>query len=576
MNWDLTPLFASEKELIEHIKSTHKKAENFEKKYKGNLNKLSSLFFSNTIEEYEQICEDVGLAATYAFLCFATDTTKGGFYAKYQQQTNNISEKILFFELEFNTLNDEFQKKIIKNTPEYEFYLLSLIKEKKHQLTQSEERVLLKKSPTGASAFARLYDEHFSKMRFELDGKTLNQEQILSNLYSEDRELRKTSCETFSKELEKHIDLLTYIYNMVRTNEKIEVELRGYEDAEHSMHLHNRISKKSVDALINASENSYHLVQKYYKVKKNILGYDTLYDYDRYAPISVQEKPYDYPTCQKIILDAFGSFDEEFRQIAQKAFDEKWIDVMPKDAKRGGAFSHPATPKTHPYVLLNHTNKLRDLFTLAHELGHAIHQYYSAQAGYLGSDTPLTTSETASIFAEMIVFDYIKDSLSKEEKTALYSSKLEDIFATLYRQINFTTFEREVHAHQDELTKEQLAQIWLKQSHKMFGDSIELKSYYWLWYSYIPHFIHSPFYCYAYAYGQLLVLAFYGAFKSGACEDFVDKYKEFLKAGGSNAPKKLIAKFGLDIEDESFWDIGIQQIKNLSNEFFALSEESRC
>ncbi|NLC27823.1 MAG: M3 family oligoendopeptidase, partial [Campylobacteraceae bacterium] len=231
--------------------------------------------------------------------------------------------------------------------------------------------------------------------------------------------------------------------------------------------------------------------------------------------------------------------------------------------KRSGAFSHPATPNVHPYVLLNHTNRRRDVFTLAHELGHAIHQYLAKDAGYLASDTPLTTAETASVFAEMLVFDYMIENVPSSSKTAMLAGKIEDIFATLYRQVNFTTFERRVHSHEGELSLDKFNTFWMEESVKMFGNSVTLTSNYKIWWSYIPHFIHSPFYCYAYSYGQLLVLALYGLYKEGTCKDFVVRYQEFLRAGGSKSPKELVGLFGFDIEDIHFWEIGISQVERL-------------
>lgn len=244
--------------------------------------------------------------------------------------------------------------------------------------------------------------------------------------------------------------------------------------------------------------------------------------------------------------------------------------MYPKDKKQGGAFSHSATPDTHPFILLNFTEKRRDLFTLAHELGHTIHQKLSYNVSFLNQDTPLTTAEMASVFAEMLVFDFIKDKLKKDELIALYAAKIEDIFATLYRQINFTCFERRIHAHKDELSKEQINQIWMEESQKMFEESVHLTKNYASWWSYIPHFIHSPFYCYAYAYAQLLVLALYGLYKSKKCENFKELYIKILSLGGSVSPKELVAMFDLDIENENFWKIGIKEIEKIIDEFMEL------
>ncbi len=567
MNWDLNALYENNKKLDIDLEEAKVKAKNFEKMYKGCLKNLNSNEFLEAIREYEKISQILGKIMTYSFLKFATDSSNGGFYAKYQNEYTKVSEFLLFFELEFNHLSKLKQKEFIDNSNGYTFYLESLQKQKSHQLTAKEERILLKKSTTSGSAWSRLFDEHFSRLKFSYDGKKISEEEILSLLHNPDRDIRKKATMAFSKGLKPHQPLLGYIYNMIKTDHKSDCELRKYSSPEQFRHFDNKITQESVNALIDAAEDSFNLVQDYYVKKAKLLGLEQLHDYDRYAPLETKEEVYDFERSKDIVLKAFNKFSPKFASIAKKAFDEAWIDVMPQDGKRGGAFSHPATPDTHPYVLLNHTNRRRDLFTLAHELGHAIHQYLSRDVGYIASDTPLTTSETASVFAEMLVFDYIKDTLSEEEKTSLYAGKIEDIFATLYRQINFTTFERRVHAHDGELDLVTFNKYWLEESKKMFGSSVKLSKSYEMWWSYIPHFIHSPFYCYSYSYGQLLVLALYGLYKSEECDDFIEIYTSFLSAGGSRSPKELISKFGFDIDDKEFWKIGIEEIRKLLKEF---------
>jgi len=357
---------------------------------------------------------------------------------------------------------------------------------------------------------------------------------------------------------------------MIKSDLKIECELRGYNSPEVPRHLDNRISQKSVDSLVKSVNERFDLVSEYYEIKKRLLGLEKLKDYDRYAPIGSDEKELEYNEASKLVLDSFREFDEEFYKIANEAINNGWIDVFPKEGKRGGAFSHPATPDTHPYIMLNYTNKRRDIFTLSHELGHTIHQKLSYKVGFLNSDTPLTTAETASVFAEMLLFDSIKNSISKKELVAIYAGKLDDIFATLFRQIVFTNFERRVHSFEGELNVEDFNSIWMDENKKMFGKSIELTKNYELWWSYIPHFIHTPFYCYAYSYGQLLVLALYGLYKSGS-SDFVQKYKEFLSSGGSKSPRELILIFGYDIDDAAFWQVGLKEVERMLKEFKEVS-----
>lgn len=566
MIWDLSKFFANSDELDIFCLNLQKNANEFNAKFSKNLNLLSPSEFENAISEYERILANIGKIMSYAYLTFAKDTSQGAFLAKYEEICTKIEESILFFEIEFNELSDDLQNKFIENSTKFSYYLQNLAKNKTHQLSFLEERILLRTANTGASAFSRLFDESMARARFKFRGQSLKEEEILSKLSSDDRSIRKDAAYSLSKGLEPMQHLLTYIYNMIKTDLKNSCELRGYEFGESSRHLSNQIEKPSVDALIKASENSFDLVEKFYNKKREILGFDELYDYDRYAPLGGDEQ-ISYQEAKKIVIDAFNSFSPLFGDLAKRAFNENWCDVYPNENKQAGAFSHSASSDVHPFVLLNFTGRRRDLFTLAHELGHSIHQYLSYSVGYLSSHTPLTTAETASVFCEMLVFEYVKNNLPKEQRTALLASKIEDIFATLYRQINFTTFERRVHEFDGEISSDELNRIWLEESKKMFGDSLILNDYYKIWWSYIPHFIHSPFYCYAYSYAQLLVLALFGLYKSGKCPNFTEIYTKFLSLGGSKSPKELVEMFGFNIDDEEFWSVGIAQVANLVDEF---------
>ncbi|TQR29342.1 oligoendopeptidase F [Campylobacter sp. MIT 99-7217] len=567
--WNLKDLFEDEKALKLCLEKSIEQSLKFRRDYEGKLGLLDSSKFTKALKTYEQILQNISKIMSYVYLHFAGDTSKGGFLAKYENECKKAEENLIFFELEFCELDEEKSAEFIKNLSEYAFYLSNLLKNKKHNLTQKEERIMLYLSNTGANAFSRLFDENMSRLRVSFEGKSLSEEEMLSKLYNEDRKIRKKAAKKFSKALKANLDLNTYVFNMIKSERKIVCELRGYENAEESRHISNQITQKSVDALIKTTEKHFDLVSLFYKKKKQILGFKNLKDYDRYAPIG-KEISVKYEQSKELVLKAFNAFSPEFANIAKKAFDERWIDVYPRENKRGGAFSHSTTPDAHPYIMLNFTGRHRDLFTLAHELGHTIHQKLSYSVNFLSQDTPLTTAETASVFAEMLVFDFVKDRLSKEELVGVYASKIEDVFATLYRQINFTTFERRIHEHKEELKSEQINEIWLEESKKMFGESVILTQNYELWWSYIPHFIHSPFYCYAYAYAQLLVLALYGLYKSKACENFTSLYIDLLKSGGSKSPKELISSFGFDIEDENFWELGIKEVEKLINEFMEL------
>lgn len=634
MNWNLGELFANEAEFSGAIDSATAQARDFELKFKDKLHALNAEEFLSALELYESISEQIGKIMSFAHLSFARDTSLGAQQAKTEQACNDISQSLLFFELEFNELDAAKQDEFIAGGGRFRYYLSLLKQRKAHQLSLSQESVLLKTSPVSGEAFSRLFDESMARMSFDFRGRKLGEEEILSLLHSSDREVRKDAAASLSAVLEQNSHLLGYIYNMIKTDLKIRCELRGYDKAEAVMHEENQINIASVDALIAETERSFALVGKFYAKKREILGYDALYDYDRYAPLGGDESEFSFEQAKQIVLAAFEKFSPKFKQIALIAFERNWIDAMPAQNKQSGAFSHSGSRDTHPFVLLNFTRKRRDVFTLAHELGHAIHQYLSYGVGYFNSFTPLTTAETASVFCEMLVFDYMRENFSnlngssnlkstaasdgspnlkcsasqearggeipnehaakssasqdsagscelaasdtdtpsqtasdKIALRAMLAAKIEDIFATLYRQIGFTTFERRVHASADELSVEQVGELWMEESRKMFAGELILQDHYKSWWSYIPHFVHTPFYCYSYAYAQLLVLALYGLYKSGRLENFVQIYTEFLSSGGSDAPQKLVAKFGFDINKSEFWRIGIEQVTALVDEF---------
>ena len=568
--WDLKEFFASDKDADALCDELGVKTSEFKAKYEKQLYGLSQDDFDEAIKLYESLNESAAKVLSYVHLMFSKDTSKGAVLAHFEERISKIEENLLFFMLEFNALPKQKQESLIENTKGYEYYLANSAKQKAYELSLSEERILLRTANTGANAFSRLFDESMARMRFDYRGQSLSEEIVLSKLSSSDRNERKDAALSLSKGLEQNSHLLTYIFNIIRADLRNEKELRNYESPESARHLSNQISKASVDALISAAEGSFDLPIKYYAKKREILGYDALYDYDRYAPLGSDDESFSFEEAKKLVLGAFYDFSDEFGKIAEHGLEHGWCDAMPCANKVGGAFSHSGVSSLHPYVLLNYTNKRRDVYTLAHEFGHAIHQFLSYRVGYLSSHTPLTTAETASVFCEMLVFERIKNASDKQARRAIIGAKLEDIFATLYRQINFTTFERDIHAHDGELSKEQISEIWMKHSRKMFGDSLKLNDYYSLWWSYIPHFIHSPFYCYAYSYAQLLVLAIYGLYKSGECADFVGTYTQFLSLGGSKAPQDMVAMFGLDLQSKDFWQIGLNEVKKLVDEFVSL------
>jgi oligoendopeptidase F len=573
--WDLSHLFPSVEEAEESLKRSARKVEIFNTRYKGRLGTLEPHQFRRAVEEYEKILESLGRVHTYAFLLFATDSSKGGILNRFEQEITKIETQLLWFELEFIRLPEKRRSKFIEESGKYKYLLLQWVEEAPYRLGEKEEQILTKKELTSFSAFTRLFDEEMGRFRVDWDGKEIGEEELLSHLYSPDRETRKRAQILMTLELEKRLPLLTYLYNRVVEDWKLtNCDIRGFESPEAPRHLSNRVSQKSVDKLVEVVNKNTDIVEEYYNLKRELLGYSHLLDYDRYAPLESREERVPFEEAKEVVLNTFQNFSPTFHQIAQRAFDDNWIDVYPRSGKRGGAFSCSTTPGVHPYVLLNYTHTRRDIFTLAHELGHAIHQYLSQQAGYLNQNTPLTTAETASIFAEMLLFQQMKKELSREELIPLYASKLEDIFATLFRQIVFTNFERRVFSHIGELTADQLNQIWEEENRKMFGNSVILTSNYRSWWSYIPHFYHTPFYCYAYSYAELLVLTLYQLYREGYPR-FEELYLSLLKEGGSRPPQLQFESFGLNLEDPNFWERGIKFLREMVEEFRELVRKEK-
>ncbi|MWV61620.1 oligoendopeptidase F [Helicobacter saguini] len=577
LNFDLTSLFKSNKDLESFYKGLDSKFSNFQGEYQGKLDKLDSSEFNKAMDEYENLCEDIGAIMTYVFLKFAVDSKENGaIYADYEMKCNDLYSKVIFFELEFASLDSKKMQDFINNCGKFKFFLENLRDNKKHKLSLKEEQIILSLSPVGVEAFSRLFDESLANMRFkgvesDSDGviKKINEEEILALLHSKFRKTRKKAQKNFTKGLYKNTHLLTYILNMVRKNVAIMQKLRKYERPESFRHISNQTTQESVDSMIECVNKNMDLVHNYYRVKGEILGFP-LKDFDRYAPLGFAKKDtkMSFADALNNTLESFAKFSPRFYEIALRAAQNGWVDSHPKPAKRGGAFSHGCVPRSHPYVLLNYTGNRRDAFTIAHEFGHAIHQELSKIQGTLNHDTPLTTAETASVFAEMLLFHSMKKSLGRKELLDIYAGKIEDIFSTMFRQIVMTNFERQIHAVEGEMKTEDFDRIWLEENKKMFGRSVELTKNYARWWSYIPHFIHSPFYCYAYSYGQLLVLALFGLYKSSENkEQFIATYIDFLSAGGSQSPRDLILKFGFDVNKPEFWNIGIKEVKTLLKEF---------
>lgn len=579
--WDLSDLYKNIKDpkIQKGLKSSLIAATSFQKNNKGKIsvllnNKQLAKRLLTLLQEYEFIQQQAAKPLIYAQLLFSENSTNpqhGAFLQDMRAKHLEIYQKLLFFELELLQLSNQvliqFTKdKILAN---YHHFLKLLLVNKPHRLTETEEKIINDKSLTGRTAFVRLFDEELARKKFTIvvKGKKrlLNEPALLELFHNPDRKLRKAAAESLTAGLNEDLHRFTFITNILAEDKLVNDRYFNYKYPEQSRHLANEVDDKTVETLVDVLTGNYKIVQDYYNFKKKIIGYKTLRLYDVYAPVAKTQQKIPYQKAKDIVLSAFTEFNPDYGAAAKLFSDKNWIDVGIKEGKRGGAFCEYVTPDLHPYILLNYSGNIRDVLTLAHELGHGVNAYYSRRQTYLNFDWPLIIAETASVFSEMLVFDNLKDELPREEKFSLYMSKIEDIFATAFRQISMYQFEQDIHytrSKKGELTSEKIGQMWNKRRQEMFGTSIKVSNHYNSWWSYIPHFKHTPFYVYAYAFGELLTLSLYNQYKEDK-DKFVPKYLELLSAGGTKTPEELLKPFSVNLKNEKFWLGGITVIQKL-------------
>ncbi|MBI4114716.1 MAG: M3 family oligoendopeptidase [Candidatus Niyogibacteria bacterium] len=581
--WNLSDLYQSihDPQIAMDVAAALGAAKHFEISYKGRIHAedVASPFIQEAMRRREAIEEAVAKLRAYADLVFAADTKNpknGAFLQKIRENTTEIRKHLIFFDLEWVSLSDEIAKRLLDEEAlsAYRHTLAQRRKYKPHTLSEPEEKILRETENTGSKAFSRLFGEVMNNIVFSIriDGKTkkMNEAEAFAFLYDADRKKRKAAWRGITKGLKENSHVLKYIFNVLLQDHAMTDRLRSFDHPTASRHLDNQIDKATVDVLLATLEDNYDIVHSYYALKKDFLGLRKLRDYDRYAPFAEDTKRISYEGAKDIILGAYGKFSARMAEIAGLFFDNNWIDVGIREGKQGGAFSHSTVPSVHPYILINYGGNLSDVMVLAHELGHGIHQYLSRKQGHFQANPPLTISETASVFSEMLVFHDLK---AKEKdpylRFALLASKIEDIFATVFRQGAMTRFEENLHharRKEGELEIKQINHMWLEANKAMFGDSVEMTDEYGLWWIYIPHFLHSPFfYCYAYSFGELLVLALYHKYLNEGA-GFVSRYLDLLAAGGSDSPNNLISKVGFDITDPRFWQGGIDIIRDMVRE----------
>ncbi|MEV4605547.1 M3 family oligoendopeptidase [Neorhizobium sp. LMR1-1-1.1] len=587
--WKLSDLYAAKDApaFTADLKQSETDALAFENKWKGKLaeaaTKNGAGGIGEALKEYEALDDLLGKIGSFAGLTYFSDTSdpaNGKFFGDAQAKLTDISSHLLFFALELNRIDDALMDACVDGDPaagHYRPWIVDLRKDKPFQLDDKLEQLFLEKSMTSASAFNRLFDETMAELRFDIDGEKQPLEVTLNMLQEADPAIRAKAASALSKTFSDNLRVFTLITNTLAKDKDISDRWRGLEDIADSRHLANRVEREVVDALAAAVQDAYpRLSHRYYAMKAKWLGMDQLNYWDRNAPLPETPKAViPWETAKETVLSAYGAFAPEMADIASRFFAEEWIDAPSRPGKAPGAFAHPTVPSAHPYVLVNYLGKPRDVMTLAHELGHGVHQVLAGGQGALMCQTPLTLAETASVFGEMLTFrTLLEKTKDKRERKAMLAQKVEDMINTVVRQIAFYQFERKVHTarKEGELTSQQIGELWLSVQGESLGPAIRISEGYESWWTYIPHFIHSPFYVYAYAFGDCLVNSLYAVYQNAA-PGFQDKYFELLKAGGTKHHSELLKPFGLDATDPTFWSKGLSMIEGLIDELEALDKE---
>ena len=580
VRWDLSDLYAAiqDPKIQTDLALAQAKALDFEKKYKplfAALNESASFPLAQLLKDYKEIITLLTKPGVFAHLSFAQETnnsTVGAFMQKMQVTITDINSHLLFFEVLWNKLDTKTAEHLMNN-PEVQSdrHLLEKMRVwAPHTLAEGEEKIMSIKSNTSGSAFSRLFDEVMNSIPFFIqeNGARVKKTEgeVLSLFHSPNRQLRKQASDSLAEGLTENTRLLTYIYNMILADHRASLKIRSYKHPMDAMNLSNEIDFDSVQNLIQSVQAAYPLAQRYYALKKKLLGLEVMYDYDRYATVEAEEVKIDFAQCRQIVLEGYNAFSPEAGKIVEQFFTKKWIDAEIREGKQGGGFCCQTTPDLHPYILVNYTGSLRDVMTVAHELGHGMHQFLARHSGVLESDAPLTMAECASVFGEMIIFEKILEKEKDPKKRlALLCGKIDDNFATVFRQITMTEFELAAHEtglKEGELSSDRLSDFWMEANGRFYGQAVVLTDNYRHGWKYIPHFVHSPFYCYAYAFAQLFVLSLYQKYKEDP-KGFIPKYFEMLSLGGSKKPEEIAKIVGLDIRDKDFWKSGLRILEDL-------------
>jgi oligoendopeptidase F len=579
--WNLDDLYPGldSPSLKQALADAEIQAQAFQERYQGKVIGLPGAELGRAITEYETLQDVLGRVMSYASLIHAGDMDDpkiGQFYQTIQERVTTISSLLLFFSLDINRIEDKDLEEKLKapQLRHYEPWLRDTRSFRPHQLSDEVEKLLHEKYVTGRAAWGRLFEQTISAMRFAIGGRDMTSAEALNLLSSPDRATRAEAAESISKTLGGSVRTIALITNTLIKDKEIEDRWRGFKRPISSRNLGNFVEDEVVEALLKAVREAYPSIShRYYKLKAKWLGLEQLEFWDRNAPLPGDEdRVIPWTEARATVLDAYGAFSPRMAEIGRDFFDRQWIDAGVRPGKSPGAFAHPTVPSAHPYVLLNYLGRTRDVMTLAHELGHGVHQVLAAGQGALMADTPLTLAETASVFGEMLTF---RKLLSRQTDPArrriMLAGKVEDMINTVIRQTAFAEFERRAHdeRREGELTPDRIGEIWLEIQKESLGDGIRFAPGYELYWSYIPHFIHTPFYVYAYAFGDCLVNSLYAAYQS-APEGFAEKYLDMLAAGGTRRHRELLAPFGLDASDPAFWGKGLSVLSGFIDELEAM------
>jgi oligoendopeptidase F len=576
VTWNLDDLLAGESAedpqaaVVSLLEQADEAAEAFAAEYEGKVDSLDSDGLRLAMEKLAEISDLAGRALNYAHLRFAADTAdpaNGALLQMGSEKATAIQTRLIFFELEWAALDDEQAEAMLSGDglDFCEHYLRNERRYRDHLLSEPEERILTELSVTGAGAWSRLFDELTSAIRVEMPGEAepVSLDIALSKLADPDREVRRSTAEAVTESLQPGLRTRAYVFNTLLQEKSTKDRLRGYPHWLATRNLSNEASDESVQALVEAVKGRYDLARSWYRTKAKLLGIDRLADYDRMAAIATDDRRIEWDEGREIVQTAFDSLSPRAGSVVSRFFDERWIDAPPGPDKRGGAFSASTVPSVHPYVMLNYTDRRRDVLTLAHELGHGLHQTLAADRGVFHQDTPLTVAETASVFAEELVFGRLLEAeTDPASRLGLLAEAVEGQIATVFRQIAMNQFEDRVHTarrSEGELSVERFGELWYETQHEMLGDSVEITDGYRSWWSYVPHFIGSPGYVYAYSYGQLLALSVYRLYEERG-DEIVPGYLEMLASGGSRSPEELGKLVGVDLADPSFWDSGLDLV----------------